>query len=280
MSDNPKLIYKLIYRRFAHNLIHEIIIRAYSGCSYDYSYPSDSPTGRTIGRDGRNLYRFSFGWPEPEEGGEEIHTSHPTWGNIVLKSIFMDDLFLCPDCGQFHQTNEAETLRDHTDWNVFQNKVESRSSAKEFYIKCCEDKNACSKIKERFLKELKSKRESERNWSKQSPASPALQKPQIASPPKVEISDREISVYVIEGNSLYKIGIAADISKRIAGIQTSFPFELKVVKVWKSKFPHKAERHLHKRFKSYRMKGEWFRLPSNEIETLLQIANLDELLSQ
>jgi len=56
-------------------------------------------------------------------------------------------------------------------------------------------------------------------------------------------------------------------------------FVLKVVKSWECAFTQKAERYLHRHFKDYRQKGEWFRLPREQVEILLNIPNLDGFIS-
>jgi hypothetical protein len=55
---------------------------------------------------------------------------------------------------------------------------------------------------------------------------------------------------------------------------------MKVLKSWESAFAQKAERYLHTHFKEHRQKGEWFRLTSDQVETLLGISNLDEFVSR
>lgn len=156
MPDSPKLIYQLTYRRFARNLIHEITFQVNvekKKCSFEHT---DSPTDCPIGRDGQNLCHWLMsGWPEPEQGGQATKMSE----TIIFKRVFMDNLFLCPDCGQFYQIRESSAWPDfkeiETDWNSFLNKIESRINVKEFCIQRCEDKKTCAYMKESSLKKFK-----------------------------------------------------------------------------------------------------------------------------
>lgn len=65
-------------------------------------------------------------------------------------------------------------------------------------------------------------------------------------------------VYVIgaEGSSVVKIGVTADIAKRLVFIQTGNPERL-VVR-WKTPGDRRLEKQLHVRFESLRLEGEWF----------------------
>jgi len=275
----PKLIgYELVSRRFATRLIHEIAFFVTvdgklclgtgevfaRGCETT-RYPIDE-----------NLFRFLFhGWPKPVPGGlEKEGPNGKHW-----KQIFVDDLFLCPDCGSFHLKNEdPELLNFHElewDWKSFKVKIEARTNVKEFYFKRCENREFCEMFKRRGLKEFTS-------WNRQKKETEA---PKAISIPEVEIKEEEpaeskVFVYLIGANSFYKIGIAIDVKKRLASLQTSSPHQMKVLKSWESAFAQKAERYLHKHFKDYRQKGEWFRLSSEQVEILLNILNLDEFISQ
>jgi hypothetical protein len=67
-------------------------------------------------------------------------------------------------------------------------------------------------------------------------------------------------VYILQCPNSQRIKIGRtggeDPYKRIAAIQTSSPFPLKVIKVFES--TKGTENHLHKQFDSYRVWGEWF----------------------
>lgn len=66
-------------------------------------------------------------------------------------------------------------------------------------------------------------------------------------------------VYLVECNGLYKIGISADINKRILGLQTASPHPIKCIAYYKTvNDARNVEAALHKVFAKYRMIGEWF----------------------
>ena len=84
---------------------------------------------------------------------------------------------------------------------------------------------------------------------------------------------------------LYKIGSTRNsISKRIQGLQTGCPFEIKLVDYYESEFGQLVERNLHNRFKYKQTFGEWFELDLVEefkfIEMCEKIESLNESLEK
>lgn len=70
-----------------------------------------------------------------------------------------------------------------------------------------------------------------------------------------------------------KIGIAKNVVRRIASLQTSSPSELKLLGILKAKSVGQArelERSLHQTFDKYHIRGEWFKA---EVELLNYIKN-------
>ena len=67
-------------------------------------------------------------------------------------------------------------------------------------------------------------------------------------------------VYLITEGTSQKIGVAQDVEKRLIGMQTSCPYELKIVAAYApttlSAFD--LERTLHLHYARNRLKGEWF----------------------
>lgn len=59
-----------------------------------------------------------------------------------------------------------------------------------------------------------------------------------------------------EGNPI-KIGYSIDPKKRLKSLQTASPVKLKLVKAIPGN--RDTERNLHRRFKKYRIRGEWFK---------------------
>lgn len=65
--------------------------------------------------------------------------------------------------------------------------------------------------------------------------------------------------YLIESGGYYKIGVSADVNKRIETLQTSSPHTVECVAYYLTKQSAVVvEKELHKLFAKYRMRGEWF----------------------
>jgi len=67
-------------------------------------------------------------------------------------------------------------------------------------------------------------------------------------------------VYAIhcEEIGVVKIGVSSDVQSRLAALQTAFPFELSVFRVYASSNAYALEARLHLFFKGERLRGEWF----------------------
>jgi hypothetical protein len=82
------------------------------------------------------------------------------------------------------------------------------------------------------------------------------------------LSAKEVStyqhVYVVTGGLRYcKIGVAHDVYKRIAGIQTGCPFRVKLVRCWLTPYAFKIETAAHKKLANFNSVGEWFDVPAS-----------------
>jgi len=78
-----------------------------------------------------------------------------------------------------------------------------------------------------------------------------------------------MNVYIIQSGKYYKVGLANDVKKRMAGLQTSNPETLKLmysVQFKNRATAKKAEAAMHRRFKKHRMRGEWFLCPLEDLE--------------
>jgi len=76
-------------------------------------------------------------------------------------------------------------------------------------------------------------------------------------------------VYLIEGNDgEVKIGRALKPHKRLVELQMGNPNRLTIWKAIPAEDRMALEAYLHLRFASYRMRGEWFQLPIEEIQWL------------
>src|SRR4051794_38705858 len=65
-------------------------------------------------------------------------------------------------------------------------------------------------------------------------------------------------VYLIraDGTTLYKIGRATDVHKRLYGLQCGSPTKLQLI--WHVEAGIALEAHLHRTFRDYRVNREWF----------------------
>jgi len=82
-------------------------------------------------------------------------------------------------------------------------------------------------------------------------------------------------VYLLKCEKFYKIGYSFNPERRASSIGTATPFEVKLLG-FKS-YPHeeearRVERSLHKKYKKYRCKGEWFKnIPGSNLDKKLAI---------
>ena len=70
-------------------------------------------------------------------------------------------------------------------------------------------------------------------------------------------------MYGIMCYTYIKIGVTSDVLGRIEALQSASPFDLELV--WCARCPTRSaafvlERHLHQKFESRRVRGEWFTL--------------------
>jgi hypothetical protein len=80
-------------------------------------------------------------------------------------------------------------------------------------------------------------------------------------------------VYLIQmgEDNVYKIGISNAPGKRLQSLNTSSPFELKLVHHFVAEPAADAEAHLHTRFAAQHLSGEWFRLEPAQVVELKRI---------
>lgn len=78
------------------------------------------------------------------------------------------------------------------------------------------------------------------------------------------------TVYVLRHpHGFIKIGIAADAEKRLDALQTGCPYELEYWKSIGTTDAPACERYLHRGISGYRVRGEWFDVPTEAFEALL-----------
>lgn len=79
----------------------------------------------------------------------------------------------------------------------------------------------------------------------------------------------------INNEKLYKIGYTKrDVNTRIREFKTGNASEFLIVDSFKSKWGTKIESHLHRLFKSKRIRGEWFNLDDDDIKTFSRYCNI------
>lgn len=78
-------------------------------------------------------------------------------------------------------------------------------------------------------------------------------------------------VYVVrEEYGTVKIGKTISLLRRFATIDTQIPYKIELLLSIETNDIHSLEAHLHQRFASKRVKGEWFRLTDQDIKDLLR----------
>lgn len=72
-------------------------------------------------------------------------------------------------------------------------------------------------------------------------------------------------VYILKAGSYYKIGIAVSVEERLSSIGVSSPLEVKLFKKWLVTDAQRIEKSLHRRFRSRKTNGEWFKLIKEDL---------------
>ena len=82
------------------------------------------------------------------------------------------------------------------------------------------------------------------------------------------------SLYLIQCQQFYKIGIANDIENRLVQLSTGNPFELEVLATYGFENATAVETVLHQKFNSQRARGEWFELNAHHVDGFHTICQL------
>ena len=72
-------------------------------------------------------------------------------------------------------------------------------------------------------------------------------------------------LYLVESQGFVKIGVTNDVQGRVSTISTCNPFEVKVILAQEVGSAYQVEKFLHDKFKDTNVRGEWFKLTSNDI---------------
>jgi hypothetical protein len=285
----PPDVYELVWRAFKNTLIHELVYRFRDGEQHEWTdWTVDpiflgNPAHHYRPSDNKFLY---WGFPLPEHGGIPFE-----WGNNSCVRIFMDDLFLCPDCGAFHPIRRRwptvpwmDCRERRIDTTAMFEAIKQRRSAKEFEIRRCEHRDGCERTIKLRYEELKREDEMESArlaWAarleeiqRQAQITAALaEKPaQPIKPPSEPV------VYLISASGHVKVGIATNIKNRFSSLQVSCPFPLKLLKTWKCANAREKEYSLHNKFAQFRQNGEWFLFPDLVLNELMAVDDLDVFL--
>lgn len=90
----------------------------------------------------------------------------------------------------------------------------------------------------------------------------------------------EVYLLFSSGVNAYKIGVSKNSTKRVKKLQTGCPYQIEIVKLFKTSRPFKIEKALHNMYAQYKwnydgdvISGEWFQLPINEVVEFENICN-------
>lgn len=95
--------------------------------------------------------------------------------------------------------------------------------------------------------------------------------------------ERPVFVYAIQMScsiGFIKIGISNDVKRRIAGLQTSNPYKLELVRRWgpfEASYAKRLEQRMHQAFEQQCARGEWFSVAVEEIsEHVILLSDMDD----
>lgn len=101
-------------------------------------------------------------------------------------------------------------------------------------------------------------------------------------PPKVPRAQLELGasyIYAIQSGEFVKFGLAVEPERRLTLMQIGNPVELVLLRVWPSLQPLADEECLHAEFERFRVRGEWFKLPADVLQSLLSLPDLSSFRS-
>jgi hypothetical protein len=73
-------------------------------------------------------------------------------------------------------------------------------------------------------------------------------------------------IYLLSSSGFFKIGVANDVSSRIASLQTGNPHPIKLISCYGFQNAEFVERALHQKYSNERLRGEWFNLSDKHID--------------
>ena len=78
-------------------------------------------------------------------------------------------------------------------------------------------------------------------------------------------------LYLVRCNEFVKIGIAQDVSDRLATLQTGNPYPLTLLDSFEFPNALQVESGLHKKFKKFLVQGEWLKFNDEQVEQATEI---------
>ena len=84
-------------------------------------------------------------------------------------------------------------------------------------------------------------------------------------------------VYIIQCHDFVKVGVASNVAKRMYGLQTGCPYELRLLASWMSRHAIRDERRLHLKWRRYEVRGEWFQVPYGELVAAMNANTFEQV---
>lgn len=271
--------WRFVIRRFARVYIHEEGF-FYSGVErengaiilLEANYVTD------LIKNGKE--NLKYGLPRPKPAGYTYDGGHE-----IIHNIYCDSLFLCPDCGRFYFPDKDQfafskyfgkpfgfgTFRKQDITSLYEEKMNS----KEFELSECKTK-ICLSEKDKNLGLKLSSEDKDTRLDALTNAMESYYTNEISNISDDSYINREGFIYLIKADEYVKIGIADDIKIRLKQIQGTCPLRLEIINFWKISNPSYYENLLHKQYKQYRVHGEWFKLPEEEVNLLLKSCSFEE----
>jgi len=86
--------------------------------------------------------------------------------------------------------------------------------------------------------------------------------------PRRQAKKKEGWVYLIQAGKYYKIGMSQNLPKRVGEILSNLPSASSLVCKIKTEDISGTEARLHEKYSEFRVKGEWFELPTSAVEEI------------
>lgn len=229
---------------------------------------------------------LSCEWPKVDPGARWNHRERTV-------EIFADDLFLCPNCGEFNLQDLGLSPLKSLGLEIQGDLIErwpskirvtsecalqikkfcqSRLCISEFSLKNCEKKIQCRQFRAGALNRARRIWGWKDNQSEQERLAKAAEEDKRIE----QLLLNEGFVYLIRMGEFFKIGIAKDVHKRISAMRVNTPHSVELLKHWRCRNPRDFEKHMHLRFREFKVQGEWFRLPKDVVAFLIAADDLSK----